>query len=379
MAVGDGARRAQVVPVPLLSAVGVAPVASITEVARLAGVSTATASRVVRSTDYPVSAATRARVLDAARTLDYVPNALARGLHTRVVPVVGVIVHDITDPYFSEVVRGVEDAAADGDYLVITCSSDRDPVRENSYVRLLRSMRAAAIVFAASGLDDPARNEEQARHLAAMRAYGAAVVHLSPPAHGSPEVGVDNAGGVAAMVVALAGLGHRRIAFLAGPASLIVARERLAGYRRGLAEAGIPFDPDLVVAGAGFDREAGARGVDALLDGGAPFTAVSCANDLLALGALERLAERGVTVPDDVSVAGFDDISVAALTAPALSTVRLPLRELGRRGFAHAERVLAGETPAPEVMPTEVLLRGSTAAPPAIPLPHVTRTVARTA
>ena len=213
--------------------------ASITEVARLAGVSTATASRVVSSSDYPVSAAARERVLEAARTLDYVPNALARGLLKSRMPVVGVIVHDITDPYFAEIVRGVEDAASVDGYLVITCSSERDPERERSYVRLLRSMRAAAVVFAGSGLDDPAVNEEIDRHLAAMRADGAAVVHLSPHAGGEPDVGVDNAGGIATMIAALVELGHRRIAFLAGPGALFVARDRLAGYRLGLAEAGI--------------------------------------------------------------------------------------------------------------------------------------------
>ena len=135
----------------------------------------ATVSRVVSSAPYAVSPATRARVLDAARTLDYVPNALARGLLKSYIPVVGVIVHDITDPYFSEVVRGVEDAAAPGGYLVITCSSDRIAERENSYVRLLRSMRAATLIFAGSGLDDPAVNEEMRKHVAAMRGYGAAV------------------------------------------------------------------------------------------------------------------------------------------------------------------------------------------------------------
>ena len=159
--------------------------------------SVATASRVVSASDYPVSAATRERVLDAARTLDYVPNALARGLLKSRVPVVGVIVHDITDPYFAEVVRGVEDAATGSGYLVITCSSERDAERERAYVRLLRSMQAAAVVFAGSGLDDPGANEEIDRHLAAMRADGAAVVHLSPHADGEPDVGVDNAAGIA--------------------------------------------------------------------------------------------------------------------------------------------------------------------------------------
>lgn len=339
--------------------------ASITEVARLAGVSPATASRVVSESDYPVSAATRERVLDAARTLDYVPNALARGLLGTRVPVVAVIVHDITDPYFAEVVRGVEDAASPAGFLVITCSSERNPERERSYVRLLRSVRAAAVVFAGSGLDDPL-NEEMERHLAAMRAEGAAVVHLSPYALGEPEIGVDNAAGIAAMVAALVGLGHRRIAFLAGPTSLYVARERLAGYRRGLAEAGVDFDERLVVS-TSFDVEGGALGVDTLA-GGVPFTAISCANDLLALGALQRLAALGIDVPGEVSVAGFDDISIAALTAPSLSTVRLPLREMGRRGFTHADRLLAGDEPARQVLPTEVVLRDSTASPaPAVP------------
>jgi LacI family transcriptional regulator len=343
--------------------------ASITDVAKLAGVSAATVSRVVSSAPYAVSPATRARVLDAARTLDYVPNALARGLLKSYIPVVGVVVHDITDPYFSEVVRGVEDAAAPGGYLVITCSSDRIPERESSYVRLLRSMRAATLIFAGSGLDDPAVNEEMRKHVAAMRGYGAAVVHLSPHAFGDADVGVDNAGGIASMVAELVRLGHRQIAFLAGPTSLYVAHQRSEGYRRGLADAGIPFDERLVVSTA-FNRQGGALGIDTLLAGSVRFTAICSANDLLALGALQRLAELGIEVPGDVSVAGFDDIQTAAIATPGLSTVRLPLHEIGRRGFVFAERLLAGGRPATEVLPTEVVMRGSTAAPAASAFPR---------
>jgi LacI family transcriptional regulator len=342
-------------------------VASITDVARLAGVSAATVSRVVSSAPYAVSPATRARVLDAAETLDYVPNALARGLLKRYIPVVGVIVHDITDPYFSEIVRGVEDAAALGGYLVITGSSDRIAERENAYVRLLRSMRAATLIFAGSGLDDPAANEQMRRHVEAMRGYGAAVVHLSPHAFGEAEVGVDNASGIASMVAELVRLGHRQIAFLAGPTSLYVAQQRLDGYRRGLAAAGIAIDERLVVR-TGFHREGGALGIDLLLAGTVPFTAVCAANDLLALGALQRLAEHGISVPSDVSVAGFDDIQTAAMASPGLSTVRLPLHEIGRRGFEFAERLLAGERPHADVLPTELVMRGSSAPPPASPL-----------
>ena len=343
--------------------------ASITDVARLAGVSTATVSRVVSAAPYAVSSTTRARVLDAARALDYVPNALARGLLKSHIPLVGVIVHDITDPYFSEVVRGVEDAATPGGFLVITCSSDRIAERENSYVRLLRSMRAATVIFAGSGLDDPAINEEMGKHVAAMRDYGAAVVHLSPHAEGEADVGVDNAGGIASMIAELVRLGHRRIAFLAGPTSLYVACRRLEGYRRGLAAAGITFDDRLVVS-TGFNREGGALAVDTLLAGEARFSAVCAANDLLALGALQRFSELGIAVPNEVSVAGFDDIQTAGLVAPALSTVRLPLHEIGRRGFGFAERQLAGERPPREMLWTELVMRASTGPPSAAALPR---------
>ncbi|HEX9044562.1 MAG TPA: LacI family DNA-binding transcriptional regulator [Candidatus Limnocylindrales bacterium] len=336
--------------------------ASISEVARLAGVSTATASRVVSEADYPVSAAARERVLKAVSELDYVPNALARGLLKHQVPVVGVIVHDITDPYFAEVVRGVEDAATAAGFLVITCSTERNADRERSYIRLLRSMRAAAVVFAGSGRDDPELADDVGRHVAGMREVGAAVVHLSPSSDGEPEAGVDNVAGVAAMVGALVELGHRRIALLAGPTGLIVARDRVEGFRRGLAEAGLAVDERLVVH-TSFDREGGALGIDLLLATTESFSAICCTNDLLALGALARLAELGIRVPEDVSVAGFDDISVAALTNPPLSTVRVPLRELGRRGFAAVERILGGAAPGHVTLPTEVILRESTGTP----------------
>jgi LacI family transcriptional regulator len=236
-------------------------------------------------------------------------------------------------------------------------------------VRLLRSMRAATVIFAGSGLVEPALNDVMRRHVAAIRSYGGAVVHLSPHAAGEAEVGVDNAAGIATMVRALVALGHRDIAFLAGPTSLYVARQRLDGYRRGLSDAGIALDTRLIVS-TPFDRSGGSLAVDSLLAGETPFTAICAANDLLALGALERLAQLHVEVPREVSVAGFDDISTAALTAPALSTVRLPLQEIGRRGFAFGARARAGERAHREILPTELVMRASTGPAPAVALPR---------
>ena len=197
--------------------------ASITDVARLAGVSTATVSRVVSASTYAVSPATRARVLEAARALDYVPNALAQGLHKSHVPVVGVIVHDITDPYFAEVVRGVEDAASVGGFLVITCSSDRIAERE-------------LLVCPPAPLDaggDPHLRRQRPRRPGAQRAKWPGTWRpCGPTARRSctsrrtrpatPRSASTMPPASQRMVAALVELGHRRIAFLAGPASLYV-------------------------------------------------------------------------------------------------------------------------------------------------------------
>ena len=336
--------------------------ASVIDVARLAGVSPATASRVLSGSNHAVSQATRERVLAAAETLDFVPNALARGLLKSRVPIVGVIVHDVTDPYFSEIVRGVEDAAEHTGFLVITCSSDRIAEREESYVRLLRSMRAAIVIFAGSGIRDSELETTVARHLAAMERYGAAVINLSPSSRGAASIGFDNVGGMAAAVGLLVEQGHRRIGYLSGPSRLYVSDDREQGYRQALGQARIKADPNLIVA-TSFDERGGAQGVDALLAAAPDLTAIACANDLLALGVLDRLAELGIAVPDELSVSGFDDIPAAARTNPPLSTVRVPLRSLGAGGFRMALKILDGRRPHRQVMPFEVMRRGSIAAP----------------
>ena len=325
--------------------------ASITEVARLAGVSAATASRVVSASDYPVSTATRERVLEAARTLDYVPNALARGLLKSRVPVVAVIVHDITDPYFAEVVRGVEDAASGAGFLVITCSSERDAERERSYVRLLRSIRAAAVVFAGSGLDEPKVTEEIDRHLAAMRADGAAIVHCRRRARPA-DVGVDNPPGSRRWwrLSRSATAGSRSCRTRGrcsspGPGWRAIARaSRTPGSRS--------------TSGwwrTSFDAEGGALGVDTLL-AAAPFTAIGCANDLLALGALGRLAELGIAVParcrwpaSTTSIGGAD--LAQPVDGPPAAARDGPARV--RPCDPGPRRARAGR----EVLPTEVVLR----------------------
>ena len=253
------------------------------------------------------------------------------------------IVHDITDPYFAEVVRGVEDGGAGAGYLVITCSSERDAERERSYVRLLRSIRAAAVVFAGSGLDDPTLNAEIERHLAAMRADGAAVVHLSPHALGEPEVSVDNAGG------------HRRDGRPRSSGSAIAGspswpgRGRCTSRASGSPATGAawPTPASRSTSGwsshTGFDRDGRRAG-----RGRAARPAMRRSPRSAAPTTCSRSA-RSSAWPSSGSTSPARSRSPASttsrrrrMTAPSLSTVRLPLRELGRRGFEHADRLLAG-------------------------------------
>ncbi len=290
------------------------------------------------------------------------PNALARGLLKSTLPVVGVIVHDITDPYFAEVVRGVEDAANRAATWSITCSSERSGERENSYVRLLRSMRAGGRHL---------RRQRPGRCRRSTRSWPGTsppCARQAPPwctsrrTLGEPEVGVDNVGGIAADDRrAGRDWGIDAIAFLAGPASLYVARERLAGYRRGLGAAGIDVDERLIVE-TGFDRGRRAAGVDVLLDGGVQFSAIAAPTTCSRWARCSGWQSCGVRRSGRRVGGRLRRHPVAALTAPSLSTVRLPLREMGRRGFECAIRLLAGEPVEPRSLPTEVVLRDSTAA-----------------
>ena len=316
--------------------------ASITEVAKLAGVSIATASRVVSEADYPVSAPTRERVLEAARTLDYVPNALARGLQKSQVPVVGVIVHDITDPYFAEVVRGVEDAAAAG--------LPRHHLQLRAQPRPGARVRPPAPLDARGGGDlrgQRARRPGAQRGARPPRGRDARVRGRGRPslaaragrARGERgQRGRDRGDGPRAR-----GARSRADRVPRGSDPLYVARQRLDGYRHGLANAGLAADERLVVH-TPFDREGGARGVDAAAArrGRRSRPSLRQRPPGARRPAPARRARRRASPTTSRSRASTT--SPSRPTEPVLSTVRVPLRELGRHGFVQAERSAGGPT-----------------------------------
>jgi len=331
------------------------------DVAQRAGVSVATASRVLSGSPEGVSAPRREAVLTAARTLQYVPNAHAQALARAGTTHIGAILHDVSDPYFSEIVRGLQRAAADADRLVTVCNSYRDTERELAYVGLLRSQRVGALILTGSGLDDRSYSERLAEQIGAFTSTGGRAVFIGRHHVAGDAVLPDNVGGARALARSLVALGHRRFAVIAGPPLLTTVRDRLDGFSAGLAEHGIALDIGAIVSGD-FSREGGMRAMTELLDAKTTATCTFAMNDAMALGALRVLRARGVDVPRQMSLAGFDDIPATLDTNPRLTTVRIPLVEMGALAVA-----LAMEPPSDELrvrhVRAQVTLRESTTPP----------------
>ena len=322
------------------------------DVARRAGVSLATASRVLNGSRR-VGDAMRQRVQQAAAELDYEPDANAQTLARGSSNLIGLVVHDLTDPYFAAVAEGAMRAADRSGLIVVVGSTYRDPEREISYVSTLRAQRVKAILLAGSRISDQQATARLRTELNRYLDSGGRVACVGQDLLGVGTIAPGNRSGAAALARALAGLGHRRFAVLAGPAGLVTAADRSAGFSSALAELGLP-EP-LVVHG-GFDRDGGYDSVQKVL--GTDATCVFAVNDVMAVGALAALREHGVQVPGDLSVAGFDDITTLHDLVPALTTVRLPLAELGEWAldFALADSV----QPQVRHVEGEVVLRTST-------------------
>lgn len=335
---------------------------SLADVAALAGVSVATASRVMGNSSHPVSDGVRERVVAAARSLDYEYNMLARGLVARRSRTVGVVLHDILDEYFAQIVRGIEDVAYAAGYTTLVCNSDRDPEKELNYVRKLRSMCVDALLFTAGGLRDREHQRRLAVQTSKIEAAGRVVVHLAPHPTRKPTVYYSTPAAVDELLAHLQALGHRRLLYVAGATNIATSHERVRAVCAGAEARGLP--PPLLLH-SDFSR-AGGRNIAAeaaeLVASGV--TAVMAANDQTALGLLEGFRGLGIRVPEDVSLTGFGDISACTDVQPALTTVRLPLYEIGAQGMAHALRVLDGETVRRhKPLPTELVVRASSAAP----------------
>ncbi|GLY06176.1 MULTISPECIES: LacI family DNA-binding transcriptional regulator [Actinoplanes] len=327
------------------------------DVAQRAGVSLATASRALAGRD-GVSAEVADRVRRVSEELGYVANPFARTLAGGSSTTVGLIVHQVDDPYFSEIAGGVIKLADEQGLLVQICHSGRDPGHELRQIRNLIAQRVAVLIVAGSGYGDPRAEAEARDVLAAYQRAGGRVAVIGRHALGADAVLPDNVDGGRALADHLLGLGHRRIAVIAGTPALNTIADRLAGFASALPAYQMALS-DISVIYTDFVREGGRVATDRILREHPSVTAIVALNDAMAMGVLAALRERGIPVPQRMSVVGFDDVSVAADLSPSLTTIRLPMTEMGRMAL---EMALKPRGARPRKRPTghQLIIRDST-------------------
>jgi LacI family transcriptional regulator, galactose operon repressor len=332
---------------------------TIRDVARRAGVSTMTVSRVINSSGY-ASRGTRARVERAVEELGYVPNALARHLRSKSTRTVALVLSDLTNPFFTTIARGVEDVAAANDFALMFCNTDESESGEIDYLRMLIQRQIDGVLLVPSS--------SSGASLRMLRAHRVPVVvldrHVQSPR--VDEVRSDSEAGAFQLVRHLIELGHRRIAMLSGGRNISTSADRVSGYRRALTEASIPYDERLVRY-EGFGVEGGLRMARDLLKVSPRPTAFFGANNFIAFGAIRALREADLRVPDDMSLVAFDDLPEDWIVDPFLTVVEQRAYEMGKQAAKLMLERLAGEGRPKRrsiILPVDFIVRRSTAPPP---------------
>jgi DNA-binding LacI/PurR family transcriptional regulator len=339
-------------------------------VARLANVSIATVSRTINriSTVNPQIAK---RVWEVIEKLGYFPNTQARALGSGRSRLFGLIVSETVNPFFPELIRGFEDIAVDHGYEILVSSANGDPQRMALCIRRMLERRADGVAVMTFGGEEPLLEQLSERKVPLV------FVDVGPKGPGISLLKVDYHNGIRQAVQHLAALGHRDIAFVTGPQELHSAHSRLSAFSRSLQECGLVAGPERIVGGD-HTMEGGMQAMGQLLEGKRPPTAVMCSNDMTAIGVLHELYRAGLRVPDDLSVIGFDDIHMAQVTIPPLTTIRMSCFELARAAVtalcAHVEE---GVKPKRDHgIDTRLVIRESTGFPRGTML-HLRKTVSR--
>ena len=331
--------------------------ATIKDVAARAGVSFTTVSHVVNNTR-PVSSEVRAKVEAAIRELNFVPSAVARSLKARTTSTIGVVVPNSTNPYFAEISRGIEGYFERRGYCVILGNSDDEPEKQRKYLRVLIERRIDGLIVASAGDQDTLRDALGRTDVPVV------IVDREVPGVQADLVQIDHEEGAYMAARHLLELGHRRIACISGPSQMVVSEARVHGFIRALREASIEVEGCQVIA-SDYTSSGGYEAAVSLLRNSPP-TAIFAANDVMALGALRAAAERGLSVPRDLSVIGFDDIAMSRFFYPALTTVGQSILMLGERAaqtlLERVTRDVEGEARRIIIAPN-LIVRESTGAP----------------
>lgn len=333
--------------------------ATIHDVAKRAGVAPITVSRVINNSGY-FSQDTRARVEAAIAELEYMPNRLASSLRSKRTNTLALVITDITNPFFTTLARGVEDTASDAGYTVVFCNTDESDVEEQKYLQVLLQQQVDGILLV------PARSTSKSIEL--IHKQGTPVVVIDrrvPPDTDVDVVRCENEDGAYRLVRLLIELGHQRIAILSGPMGVSTAEDRLAGYQRAMAEAGLPPDPSLIIYGA-FNQTSGYDMIQRLLAVEPRPTAIFAANNMIGIGALKAIRDAGRRVPEDIAMVCFDDLPPMLLTFPFFTVASQPAYDMGRTATQLLVARLAGKAPdacQEIILPVEMIVRQSSGAP----------------
>ena len=328
---------------------------TIKDVARHANVSITTVSRVLNQTEHAVNSETRERVLKAIEELGFYPNAMARGLHLNKTKTIGLIIQDITNPYYPSIVRGVEDAAQELGYTVILANAYRSRERTTKYLNVLREKRVDGIIFTGGGaVKDAAEDKFFDRNQIATVVIGKSCNAKLP------SVQVNNIQASREACEYLITLGHQKIVTITGPEDSTTVIDRLEGYKQALKAHGLEPRDEWIFQG-NFEFESGYNAVNRILEVyDNQKTAIFVQNDMMAIGVMKALQENNLRIPEDIAVLGFDNIPLASFVTPMLSTVAVPVYELGRTAMRIMSDLQSGhEVSRITTLPTKLLLRQS--------------------
>jgi len=297
---------------------------NLVQVAQRAKVATSTVSRTINQTG-KISAATQDHVRQVMREMGYKPNRVARRLRASggKCHLIGLIIPNIQNPFFADLARGVEDVAYQNNFAVLLCNYDEDFKKQQFYLDVMQAESVDGMILS------PLRESDKAITRIVGNGFSVVCVDRSLIGAAIDKVVVDNQRGAFEAVSHLLEKGHRRIGFISGPIDSSTGRERLAGYKTALAQAGVACEPTLIAHGD-YREESGRRLAEALLSRRSPPSALFIANNLMLIGAIETIAAKSLRIPKDIAVVGFDDLPLAAVFTPPLTIVRQPAYEVGR-------------------------------------------------
>jgi LacI family transcriptional regulator len=331
---------------------------TIRDVAKLAGVSPITVSRVINNSGY-IGKGTKKRVEAAIRQLGYVPNTLARSLRSRRTSTLALVLTDITNPFWTTVARGAEDAASKAGFSMMLGNTDESEEKQGRYLTALLEKQIDGILFV------PVGNTSSVIRMVKRQDVPMVVLDRRISGAKADVVRCDSEGGAYHLTRLLLSLGHRKIAVLSGPQTISTAEDRVRGYQKALAEQGVPVRPELILYGS-FTVESGAEMARRMLTLSPKPTAVFAVNNFIAIGALKMLQESHVRVPESIALVGFDDLPVSPMFDPFLTVVRQPAYEMGLRAAELLLARLAGTAPRAYqelILPTEVEIHRSSGPP----------------